>query len=140
LDAIATVTGRAEFSDAANRYYTYYLENYLEPDGLPKLTPTNPFPVNIHACAEALLLNARMSTRRPEALLALKRTAAWTLSNMATDDGWFGWLRVGNDRRSRLVRIPMMRWGQAWMLRGLVAAHEAMDQDAGHGVREHERF
>lgn len=126
LDAIGSLTGDEAFTRAADHYYSYYVTHYLASNGHPKLTPAASYPVNIHACAEALLVNAQMSTRRSEGKALLERVTEWTLEHMRTEEGWFGWLLLGPPRRTRLVEIPMLRWGQAWMLRGLVAAWESL--------------
>lgn len=60
LASIATLTKNEKIISAAKRYYNYYQKNFFEGKGndlIPKMIPTKTFPLDIHACAEAIILN-----------------------------------------------------------------------------------
>lgn len=122
LHALGDLTGNDEFRSAARRYYEFYLRNLIAPAGelaMPKMTPRSVFPVNVHSCAEALMVNAQMARDFPAATLLLDRLSRWIIANMQKPDGSFAYsLRR---RLGRVVRLefPYLRWGQAWMLLGL---------------------
>lgn len=122
LHGIGEMTGRSEFQTAASRYYAFYRKNLVAPAGddiMPKMTPSSVYPVNVHSCAEAIMLNAQMVGDFPEARPLLDGLASWVLANMQNADGSFAYML--QRRFGRVVRFdfPYLRWGQAWMLLAL---------------------
>ena len=119
LHGIWKTTGLEEFGRAYKRYYAFYLANFIEKRGAyraPKATPTEFYPVNIHSCAEAILLNASLAKHEEEALKLVFPLLRWTVGEMQTDDGWFVYMLRKTPRGEVAVRVPYIRWGQAWML------------------------
>ncbi len=119
LYSIWKLTDEQKIYRAVKRYYEFYLHHFFEAKTIPKFRPTQTYPINIHACAESILCNATLSTDFPEGNDYLKNEALWTISNMQDRMGYFyykiqkyGWIK-------RKIKIPYLRWGQAWMLRGL---------------------
>lgn len=97
----------------------HYLENLFEEKTIPKMTPENTYPVNIHGCAEAILCLSTLLKDFPEVAETLINTTLWTIREMQTNEGWFMYMikkRIGLRWK---IRIPFIRWGQAWMLRAL---------------------
>jgi hypothetical protein len=120
---IAEYTGMRAAKDAACRASTHYLQELF--DGpRPKLMVEATYPIDIHSCSEALLCLSRIASDieklRDAALRQRSKTLAWILENMWDSRGWFAYRRY----RSHSVRIPFMRWGQAWMLRALTEVLE----------------
>jgi len=103
---------------SAQRYYQFYLTNLFEDKTIPKLTPQNKYPINIHACAEALLCNATLAPDFPEARDYLDNTARWIIENMQDETGYFYYMIRKRKGIKCKNRIPLIRWGQAWMLKG----------------------
>jgi hypothetical protein len=122
LYGIWKVTGREEYRRAAERYYAFYRTRLIEHGGdwaAPRMYPHSRYPVNIHSCAEAVLLSATLAAEYPEARLLLERLVRWVIENMQVRDGHFIYMRrkmCGIEWRST---IPYIRWGQAWMLLAL---------------------
>ena len=122
LHSIGKLTGRPEFRSAALRYYDFYRRNLVTPVGdatMPKMTPASVYPVNVHSCAEALMLNAQMSRDVPEARPLLASLLRWILANMQNSDGSFAYMLRRRFGRVVRVEFPYLRWGQAWMLLAL---------------------
>ncbi len=105
-----------EIHAACQRYLHFYLGHFLMEDGTPKITPVNPYPVDIHGAAEAVLMLSTLSTEQPELLQLAERSLRWTISNMQTSEGWFAYRWTPQARAD----APFLRWGQAWMLRAIV--------------------
>jgi hypothetical protein len=109
---------------AAKRYYDFYRRNLLHPVGnniMPKYTPDRIFPVDIHSCAELMILNAELAFDHNflESIEVLKRGSTWILTNMKDKHGNF-YSRIENFGFFKLhVKIPYIRWGMAWMLLAL---------------------
>lgn len=122
LYGIARNTGRGDFRDAALRYYDFYLQHLLlHRDGvvMPKMTPESVYPVNIHSCAESILLAATLYHERPEARELMRPLAHWAIENMQTAAGSFAYMRRRAFGRDVVHDVPYLRWGQAWMLLAL---------------------
>ena len=126
LYGIARSTGRPDFRAAADRYYGFYLRHFLEPvrngEMMPRMTPTSAYPVNIHSCAEAILVAATLADDRPEARERLGPVLRWTVRHMQNPDGSFAYMRRKSLGREMVVDMPYIRWGQGWMMLALSQA------------------
>ncbi len=109
------VTGDHTFKDAMFLGHRYYKATFFTDDGAPKYFHNRTFPIDIHACAQAILHFIAFSSIDPHALELASRTFHWTMRNMAAPDGAFYYQR----HRHWTNRALYMRWGQAWMLRAL---------------------
>ena len=98
---------------AYEKYLNFYLQNFFLPDGTPKITPQKPYPVNIHGAAESILALSMFSKEHGELFEMARRSLSWTINHMQMSEGWFGYLWAPQGR----VDAPLLRWGQAWMLR-----------------------
>jgi hypothetical protein len=120
LHSIWKSTGNEQVYSALNKYYKFYCKNLFTTEGLPKMTPKAFYPINIHSCAEAILCHSTLAPDFPEALDFLVKFVPWTLATMQHPEGWFIYMvrniRGGLDWK---LKIPYIRWGQAWMLRAL---------------------
>jgi hypothetical protein len=109
---------------AARRYYDFYRQHLLYQDNdmlMPKYMPDRIYPVDIHSCAELIMLNSELAADNmfPESLEILQRGAQWVFENMVDERGHL-YARIEALRNFKVrVRIPYMRWGLAWMLLAL---------------------
>jgi len=119
LYSIWKLTGNERIYEALKRYYQFYLNNLFENKTIPKITPKNIYPINIHACAEAILCNSLLQNDFPKAREYLENSTKWIIKNMQTSQGWFIY-RIENLIGIKWkVKIPYIRWSQAWMLSAL---------------------
>jgi hypothetical protein len=109
------ITGDRSFKDAMLLGHRYYKANFFTDDGAPKYFNNRTFPIDIHACSQAILHFTAFSSIDPQALGLAWKTFHWTMRNMAAPDGAFYYQR----HRYWTNRALYMRWGQAWMLRAL---------------------
>ena len=116
LFALAGHLRSAPLAECYRKYLEFYLKNFLLPDFTPKITPGQPYPVNIHGAAEAVLMLSTLSREHPELLDVAGKVLNWTVNNMQTPEGWFAYLWAPGAR----VDAPFLRWGQAWMLKAFV--------------------
>jgi rhamnogalacturonyl hydrolase YesR len=122
LYGIWKLTGRADFKRATERYYEFYLKNLVARQGesvAPKMTPKSFYPVNVHSCAEALLLNATLAPEFAEARALVKPLLQWIVPTMQQNDGSFLYMISRILLWEKRSTIPYMRWGQAWMMLAL---------------------
>jgi hypothetical protein len=99
--------------------YRHYSQNLFENKTIPKFTPDSKYPINIHSCAEAILCMSTLCDLFPDALEHAQNVFLWTKSNMQNKEGWFIYMIINMKGIKWKVRIPYIRWGQAWMLRAL---------------------
>jgi hypothetical protein len=118
LYSIWSNTGIESYKISYERYYDFYLKNFLyEKDDilLPKMTPKNLYPVNIHSCAEAIILNSTLLSIRKEPSEFIDKLTKSIIEHMQEPDGSFIYVR----RKLGILHIkdnsPYIRWGQAWM-------------------------
>ena len=112
-------TSDESFRQAYQAYYDFYRANLYLDGGIPKYTPDSQYPVDIHACAEAILCNATLLPDHPEALLLLESVFHWTLENMEYRPGRYAYQIVQKGPLVKRVPVPFIRWGQGWMLKAL---------------------
>jgi len=119
LYSIWKLTGDEKIHKAVSRYYNFYLNNFFKSKTIPKITPTSIYPIDIHACAEAILCNGLLQGNFPKGKEYLENSIKWVIENMQTKEGWFIY-RIENIEGIKWgVKIPYIRWGQAWMLNAL---------------------
>jgi hypothetical protein len=134
LDAIARLTGRAEFRAAADRYFQTWLADYFAPDGTPGFSGERPGAVEVHSCAEALLCASQLAGRPGLPVEALPAHVARSLAAAVRhlwvptgkQAGYFGWISQPRYGVRIRTRIPLIRMGQAWMLRAMSLARVAL--------------
>lgn len=122
LKAIVSATSdlRPDISNAFERGYSYWTDHFFLPDGMPKYQDSSAYPIDIHACAVAIVAFCNFDN-----IAMARRVAEWTIGNMLSPDGYF-YYQV---RRSGIVKTPFMRWGQAWMAYALARLMEAEEAD-----------
>jgi len=127
LHGVWQATADARVRRALEAYYAFYRERLFQ-GAVPKMTPAQLYPVDIHSCAEAILCPTTLAPDFPQAWDGLRRTVPWILREMQQREGWFIYriVRLPGGVRFR-IRIPYIRWGQAWMLRSLAALFRAME-------------
>jgi hypothetical protein len=109
------ITGDSTFEHAMLAGHRYYQAAFFTKQGAPKYFHNRVFPIDIHACSQAILHFLAFSPIDLAARELAWRTFHWTETNMAAADGSFYYQR----HRLWTNRTPYMRWGQAWMLRAL---------------------
>jgi hypothetical protein len=120
----------ARIGEALRAYYAFYRERLFVDRRIPKMTPRRRYPVNIHSCAEAILCHSTLAPEFPQALEYLTGCVPWIVKNMQHPDGWFIYMIRSLGVVPWRVKIPYIRWGQAWMLRALAACTAAAASEA----------
>jgi hypothetical protein len=109
------ITGDPTFEQTMLRGHRYYRTTFFTGEGAPRYFHNRTFPIDVHACSQAILHFTAFSAIDPAAMGRAAETFHWTMSNMAAPDGSFYYQR----HRLWTNRTPYMRWGQAWMVRAL---------------------
>jgi hypothetical protein len=121
-----------EFSGALTRGYQFWSERFFLSNGWPKYFPDRLYPADAHSAGAAIAGlvelqevsiacgNGRAPSSFPGTLELAQKVAGWSIANLRSADGYFCYQR----RRLGTVRIPYMRWSEAWMAYGLARLAE----------------
>jgi hypothetical protein len=115
LQRLAACLMNDEFGVTIEKGYRYWKESFFLLDGTPKYYAGEVYPIDAHAVAQAVLTFLAFAPNDPEARAAAERVAQWGIAHMQDRAGYF---HYQIHRRYR-IRIPYMRWSQAWMQRAL---------------------
>lgn len=112
-----------EFSDPLIRGYDFWREHFFLANGWPRYYPDRLYPADAHSAAAAIVTLVELDevgnpggsewviSGKPGALELAQQIAEWSITNLGAPDGYFYYQR----RRFGRVRIPYMRWSEAWM-------------------------
>lgn len=116
LHEIHALTGRTDVREAVVRGFAYYREHLFTEQGIPRITNRATYPVNIHACTEAILCPAIMNDLVPGALDFAERALLWTRRNMAHPKTGLPYYRRYPWFANKML---FTRWGLAWLFYAL---------------------
>jgi hypothetical protein len=112
------------FRTANEKGTAYFLRTFFRDDGSASLWHDRSFPKDIHAFAAVAALCA---VPQDDAVRHKRRSLVrWLVTHMQDPSGFFYYQR----HRHYCIRIPYMRWSQAWAFHGLAASLSA---DSGNG-------
>lgn len=121
LYSIWKLTNNEKYFSSLKKCYTHYIHNFFDENKIPKFTPERKYRIDIHSSAASILCLSELSEVFPEGLDIAKNVAEWTIDTLQDKDGYFyyGIFKNRITGKPFVSKIPFMRWGQAWMLRGL---------------------
>jgi hypothetical protein len=94
--------------------FEYYLKTFFLPDGRCKYYNNSLFPIDIHAPAQFIITLNRLG-KLTENIDAADKVLNWVIDNMQDKKGFFYFQQSSK----YLIKIPYMRWSQAWMFYSL---------------------
>ncbi|MGB8326142.1 MAG: hypothetical protein WCE48_01045 [Steroidobacteraceae bacterium] len=115
LRSIGRSLASTEFDGNVASGFDFYKEHFLRDDGAPRYFHDKTYPIDIHCVAQTILTMlefADLDTTAPDRAL---QTYNWAMRNMWNRGGFFYYRAL----RLMTIRIPYMRWSQAWMLLAL---------------------
>lgn len=115
LQDIAHWAGEPRLLSVVQRGYDYWKEHFFREDGAPRFAVNSTYPIDVHCAAQATLTFSRHRSYDPEGSTLAISCAQWAVNNMQTPQGWFVYQLYPH----YTIRIPYMRWSQAWMQRAL---------------------
>jgi hypothetical protein len=120
LRSIAQYRGESEFDESLLKGFKFYREHFFRHDGAPKYFHDGTYPIDVHSAAQSIITLLQLKDLdQTSETLALK-VCNWTIANLWNDAGCFSYQK----RSWGTIRIPYMRWGQAWMLLALATLLE----------------
>jgi hypothetical protein len=115
LQSISTCTGTSEFDMCIRRGFEFYRSRFFRSDRAPRYFHDKTYPIDIHCVAQSIITLLAFRHLNPDNENLARTVFGWALKHMWDQNGSF-YYRV---LRFRTIRIPYMRWSQAWMLQAL---------------------
>jgi rhamnogalacturonyl hydrolase YesR len=111
-----------DLESVLRRGYDFWTERFFLADGWPKYFPDHLYPADAHAAASAIVALVELRGRIPNTMLLAEKIASWALENLRNPRGYF------HHQKGRFykLRIPYMRWSEAWMMYALARLREAI--------------
>ncbi|HWP42154.1 MAG TPA: hypothetical protein VNO14_02885 [Blastocatellia bacterium] len=115
LKKIREYLGEARWQGALERGYRFYRDRFFLADSTPKYYHDRLYPVDVHSAAQAVITYVEMAELMPDASEMATRCVEWSIDNLQDAAGYFYFQK----QRFYTIKIPYMRWSQAWMLYAL---------------------
>ncbi len=115
LSRYARYTGDETFRGALQKGRAFWEQQFFGPAGAAKYYPDAAYPLDVHCAAQAIVTHLEFFREEPQAVEKARRVAAWALRNLKSPDGTF-YFQI---HRFYAIRIPYLRWSQAWMFYAL---------------------
>jgi rhamnogalacturonyl hydrolase YesR len=95
--------------------YEFWRERFFLDNGWPKYYPDRLYPADAHSAGSAIVTLVELRGRVSGTMILAENVAQWAVENLHDQRGFFYHQR----RRFHTVRIPYIRWSEAWMAYGL---------------------
>jgi hypothetical protein len=112
LQSIGRYAGTTEFESCIRRGLEFYRAHFFRADGAPRYFHNRAYPVDIHCVAQSIITLLALKDFDPSNVDLARAVFQWAMNHMWDERGFF-YYRV---LRFHTIRIPYMRWAQAWML------------------------
>ena len=132
LSRIGAYGETKEFEPAVRRGLRYYRDHFFRSDGAPRYYHDATYPIDIHSAAQSIITLVNLDDPGRGNLDLAESVLRWTLANMWDARGYFYFQK----RPAFTMRVPFMRWSQAWMLLALatylerVGSNPALPRDS----------
>lgn len=107
-------TGNISFKENLEAGFSYYINTFFTPEGIPRYYNNSLYPIDIHSSAQLIITLSKLDKFQEYRNLADK-VINWTINNMQSENGYF-YYQINKYFSST---IPYMRWAQAWMFYAL---------------------
>jgi hypothetical protein len=126
IDAIGSQSGAEasglidELDNTLRRGYEFWKESFFLDNGWPKYYPNRLYPADAHSAGAAIVTLVELRGRIPGTIILADKIAEWAIENLRDQRGYFHY----QHRRFYTVRIPYMRWSEAWLAYALARLRE----------------
>jgi hypothetical protein len=121
LRSIARNLQTGRFDESLRVGSEFYRNHFFREDGAPNYFHNRTYPIDVHCVAQSIITLLDLKDLHPENVILAKRVLSWALKNLwDADEGYFYHQKLPFGT----IKIPYMRWGQAWMLLALATLLE----------------
>jgi hypothetical protein len=111
----------SDFEPHLRRGFKFYRDHFFSDDGAPRYYHDRLYPIDIHSAAQSIITLVTLKDLDKDNLRLAKSIMAWTMSNLWNSRGYFYFQK----HHFWTIKIPYMRWSQAWMLLALASLQES---------------
>lgn len=123
LKRVSNYLSTSQFESQIARGFAFYRSHFFANDGAVRYYHNCTYPIDTHCVAEALLTLVEFHDLDPGNLELARRTYSWAMREMWDEQGFFYYRML----RTLKIRIPYMRWSEAWMLLSLATLLEVQN-------------
>jgi rhamnogalacturonyl hydrolase YesR len=120
LHRIGQEAETAEFNTHISRGFEFYRGHFFREDGAPKYFHDRTYPLDVHSAAQSILTLLELKDLDKANVTLAHSVFKWAGANLWNEGGFFYHQKL----RYGTIKIPYMRWGQAWMLLALATILE----------------
>ena len=135
LQNIERFGGTGEFAKSVRLGFDYYLQNFFDTDWAPKYFDNAVYPIDIHSASQSIITFLALKDLDGRNVQRASDVFKWTVANMWDEGGFFYFQK----RPAFTIKVPYMRWSQAWMLLALASMLENGGEVADNSPKESER-
>ena len=122
-------TGDYSFKENLRKGADYLLENFFLKDGTPKYYDNKVYPIDIHCPAQLVTTVYRLGILNEKKNL-VETVLAWTIYHMQDKEEGYFYYQL---KKNKKIKIPFIRWAQAWMMYGMSFYLLQMHQNKTNG-------
>jgi hypothetical protein len=116
----------SEFEPAVRSGFKFYRDHFFREDGAPKYYHNATYPIDVHSVAQSVITLMALRDLDGDNVELARAVLAWAISNLWDERRSYFYCQK---HRCYTVKIPYIRWAQAWMLLALATMLE-------HGIQE----
>ena len=135
LEKIERYSGAGEFAKSIRLGFDYYLQNFFGGDWAPRYFNNATYPIDIHSASQSIITFLALKDLDEQNVRRACSVFEWTTANMWDERGFFYFQK----RPAFTIKVPYMRWSQAWMLLALASLLENGGEAAAGSDRENGR-
>lgn len=109
------LTGNNEFKICLRNGYNFFDKNFFYNGIIPKYYPDKVYPIDIHSLSTSIITYLMFIDTDDKAKAKADMILTWAIKNMWNDKGFFYFQK----HRFYTIKIPYIRWSQAWMFYAL---------------------
>jgi len=126
LRSIGRYYETSEFESNVALGFKFYREHFFREDGAPRYFHDRTYPIDVHSVAQSIITLLEFRDLDEGNLQLAHSVFKWAKANLWDERGYFYYQKLPWGT----IKIPYMRWGQAWMLLALSSLLEQSDQAA----------
>ncbi len=112
LKQIQEHAGADEWSEFLRKGLEFYTGHFFRQDGAPRYFHDATYPVDIHSISQSIITLVAFGDSAEENIPLAHSIFKWAMDHMWDKRGFFYFQK----HRGYTIRIPFMRWSEAWML------------------------
>ena len=133
LQSICRSAETSEFESHIRRGFEFYRKHFFREDGAPKYFHNHTYPIDIHSVAQSIITLLTFKDLDENNVSLGHAVFRWAMTHLWDERGYFYYRKL----RCCTIKIPYMRWSQAWMFLALSTLLEECDQGGrGQAGRE----